>query len=170
MEHTPEQLKNMFDAPIPGSSLTSSPESPQAFEKPPEYTDLKDFIDDMFMNLTDEENMDGILDSMRKGIPVEDIAQLLLFNAFATGKITPDLQLLAIEPTIYLLLGVAEIGGVHDVVLYPEESMGLGEEEEIELLNQDGKRLEQSKPPKLNEIQPPEGISKSLINKLSQGA
>ncbi len=164
------RMKNMFDAPIPGESLTSDPENPAPYETAPEYTDVKSFIDDMFMNLTSEDNLDGILDPLRKGIPVEDVAQVILFTAFSQGKITTDLQLLAIEPTIYLLIGIAQMAGVEGLVLYPEESFDLDEDEEVELLNQDGERIgEGDKAPDIKDIKAPKGISKSLIDKLTQG-
>lgn len=169
MAYNEAQLKTMFDAPIPGESLTSDPENPAAYEKPPQYTDLQRFIDDMFLKLTDEENIDGILDPLRKGIPVEDVAQVILFQAFSSGKVNTDLHLLAIEPTIYLLIGIGQMAGIEDMVLYPEESFDLDEQEQAKLLTEDGQRIEEgSKAPEISEIKAPKGVSKSLIDKLTQ--
>lgn len=169
MAYNEAQLKTMFDAPIPGESLTSDPENPAPYEKAPQYTDLKSFIDDLFLNLTSEDNMDSILDPLRKGIPVEDVAQVILFNAFSSGKINTDLNLLAIEPTIYMLIGIGQMAGVEDMVLYPEESFDLDDQEQAKLLTEDGSRIEEgAKAPDISEIQAPKGISQSLIDKLTQ--
>lgn len=165
-----EQEKLMFDAPIPGEGLTADPENRANFEKPPQYTDVKEFIDDLFLNITAEDNFDGILDSLRKRIPIEDITQLLLFNAFAAGKINTDLQLLAVEPTLYMLIGLGEMAGVEDMVLYPEESFAMSEEEQIQLLTQDGERIDPGEQaPDLEDLKVPKGISKPLLQKLTKG-
>lgn len=157
MDMSPEDQAAMLDGAIPGESLTQDPENPQAYETPPEYTKLEDFIDDLFMNVTKEDNLDGILDAMRKDVPVEDVAQMLLFNAFSSGKINVDLQLLAIEPTIYMLLGLAEYADI-DPVLYPEDPMDVDPEDELQELKGEFK-----------DIPKPEGISKSLLGKLKEG-
>lgn len=168
--YTKEQEKMMFDAPIPGESLTADPENRASFEKPPQYTDVKEFIDDLFMNLTAEDNFDGVLDSLRKRIPVEDVAQLLLFNAFAAGKVNTDVQLLAVEPTIYLLIGLGQMAGVEDMVLYPEETFDMSQEEQIALLTQDGERIDPGEQaPDIKELEVPDGISKPLLQKLTKG-
>ena len=103
--------------------MTSDPENPLPFERPPSYTKLEDFVDDLFMNVTDEGNMDGIMDSLRKGIPVDDVAQLLLFKAVSSGQISTDIMLQAIEPTVYMLIGLGEFFEIEGLVLYPEDEM-----------------------------------------------
>lgn len=162
-------LKNMFDAPIPGESLTTNPDEPQPYETPPEYTDLETYIDDLFYNITSEDSLDGILDPVRKGVPVEDVAQMINFQAFASGKITPDLQLLAMEPTIYMILGLGQAAGIKEMVLYPEESMELTDNQQAQLLQEDGDRIDPGETPDIKEVKVPEGISKSLLNKLQKG-
>lgn len=108
--------------PIPGQSLTQDPESKMAFENPPQFTDLQEFVDEVFMRLSDPEKLEKLYDVMESGIPLEHIAQKLLMKSFREGEITPDMLLLAIEPTIYILISLATYGSV-DVTLYPEEDM-----------------------------------------------
>lgn len=154
---TEEERTSLLDGAIPGESLTQDPENPQPYETAPDYVNLEDFIDDLFMNVTKEENMDGILDALRKEVPVEDVAQMLLFNAFSSGKINVDLQMLAIEPTIYMLLGLSEYAGIAPV-LYPEDDMIDDQEDEIEQLKGD-----------FENIPAPEGVSQTLLGKLKEG-
>ena len=169
-EFNKEQEELMFQAPIPGESLTADPENPSDFEKPPKYVEVEKFIDDLFMNITDEEQIDGILDPIRKGVPIEDVAQMLLFQAFATGQISPDLQLLAVEPVLFMLIGLSQYAGIDDAVLYPEESFGLDDQEVKGLLKEDGDNIDPGEAaPKIEGIKEPKGMSKSLIDKLKQG-
>lgn len=112
----------MMAAPIPGQSLTQNPESRLPYERPPKFTDIQDFIDETFIRFTDEEAMPDLLDSMRMGLPVEYIAEKYLNQAFRKGEITPDMLMLCIEPTIYMLISVATYANI-DPVLYPEDEM-----------------------------------------------
>jgi hypothetical protein len=75
----------------------------------------------------DEDTLDGILDNMRDGLPLEDIAQVLLFEGFSQGKFNPDVMLNAIEPTIYLLAFLANYAEI-PAVIYPEEDFDNDEE------------------------------------------
>lgn len=155
----------MLDGPIAGEGLTQDPENPQPWETAPEYSNLEDFIDDLFLNITGEDNIDGILDPMRKGIPIDDIAQLLLFQAFSSGKVSTDLMMTAIEPTIYMLVGLATFAEIEDPVLYPEDDMLGNGESEISALEQAAKGEDVS----LEELPVPKGVSKSLVDKLKEG-
>lgn len=154
-----------LDGPVPGQSLTQSPENPQSWETAPEYPDLEEFVDELFLNVTKEDNIDGVLDPLRKGIPVEDVAQLVLFQAMASGKISTDLVVLAVEPVIYMLIGLGTVAEIDDMVLYPEDDMMTSEEDEINAMNEELKGSDVS----LENLETPKGMSKSLINKLKDG-
>lgn len=160
----------LFDGPIPGESLTQDPSNPAPYEKPPKFIHVEDFIDDLFMKLTrDEETLDGAMDPIRKGVAIEDTASVLLFQAMASGQITPDLQLLAIEPTIFMLIGLTQYVGIPDAVLYPEEDFALSEEEEIAALRGEDIAKDDGTAKPIKNIPAPEGISKSLAAKIKGG-
>jgi len=151
----------MFDAPIPGESLTQDPEAPQDYETPPQYTAVEDFMDDLALKLTDPDNIDGVMDPIRKKVPLEDVMQMVLFKAMSSGKITVDLMMLAMEPTLYLLIGLAEYSGISDPVLYPEDDMIDDEEDELATLREavgDDVDFEERPVPK--------GVSQSLLEKV----
>lgn len=120
-----------FDGPIPGESLTSNPDTPMPYEKPAEYTSAEKAVEFIFNQLIDENNLDPILDLMRQDLPVENIAQVIIFEGFRQGKWNPDLMLILIEPVIYVLLALAEYAGI-DAVLYPEEDMDEDDDENYE--------------------------------------
>ena len=67
-----------FDGPIPGQSLTNSPESTQPFEGPPEYTNVREATQAIFMSLLEEEMLVEVSRMMSEGIPVCEITTMLL--------------------------------------------------------------------------------------------
>lgn len=112
-----------FDAPIPGEGLTSNPDSPQSWERPPEYTDYDEatkYIFDSLMAAPDQ-----AVDLMSQGLPVDTLATQILFSGFSTGKWNPDLMLLLIEPVIYMLIFICEQAGVdYDLTLDDVDVLG----------------------------------------------
>ena len=42
---------NPFNAPIPGESLTTSPDMKKAWERPPQYTDADDCMEDIYLEI-----------------------------------------------------------------------------------------------------------------------
>jgi hypothetical protein len=107
--------------PIPGQSLTNSPDTPYPWETPPEYTDLNPAIDALFIELTEEDVYLSILGMIEDDVSVGEITQLVLFDGFQKGLWNPDLLMLLIEPTMYMILALAEKAGIPDIKLYQGE-------------------------------------------------
>ena len=127
-----------FDRPIPGESLTSDPDNPMPFEGPPEITQQAEGINYLFLMVTDEEAYPDIMGSIREGVPLSEIAQLILFEGSMQGKWNPDLLLLLFEPLIYMLMALSEKVQI-EYILYPGEEKDdevLDEEQNIELLRE----------------------------------
>ncbi len=137
--------------PVPGESLTANPDQKFPFEQPPVHTDVNEAVEDIFFRLTEKENMDEILNFMRAEIPLEDIAQIYLFSGFREGAFTPDLMLTLIEPTIYILIWMADYAGI-DPVLAPEDEFDFGSEE--------------GEVTSLEELPVPESVPESLLTKI----
>ena len=112
---------NPFNAPVPGESLTSSPETPKAWETPPEYTNQDDAMMAVYMVLTEQETLRGLIEIISDGIPLDELAQVVLYKGYTEGKYTPDMMLMLAEPTIYLLIAIADYAEIKDYVLYSEE-------------------------------------------------
>jgi len=94
--------------PIPGQSLTNSPEEPYNWEKPSEYTNPREAMIYVFESLTVPETTTNILLSLNKGVGVIDIASITLYSGFLEGKWNPDLMTLLMEPTMYMIMALAE--------------------------------------------------------------
>ena len=112
---------NPFNAPIPGESLTSSPDNAKPWERPPQYTDEEDAMRAVYMVLTEQDSLRGLIEIISEGVPLDEIAQVVLYKGYVEGKYTPDLMLLLAEPTIYLLIAIADYAQIKDYVLYEGE-------------------------------------------------
>lgn len=111
---------------IPGQSLTNDPSQPYNWEKAPEFTNSKEAMLYVFENLTVPETTANILLSLSKGIGVIDIASITLYTGFTEGKWNPDMMMLLMEPTMYMVMALAEKAELDFVMDSAEE---VGEEE-----------------------------------------
>ena len=112
---------NPFNAPIPGESLTASPENAKAWERPPEYTEQDEAMMAVYMVLTEQSTLRGLIEIISDGIALDELAQVILYKGYTEGKYTPDMMLMLAEPTIYLLIAIADYAEIKDYVLYNEE-------------------------------------------------
>ena len=109
------------DRPIAGQSLTDNPDLVYKWQQPPEFTDLPTAIDGMFIKLTEPDALSSITDMASRGTPIADITKVILYAGFEEGMFNPDLMSLMIEPTMYMVMGLAEKAGVLDYKIYREE-------------------------------------------------
>jgi len=119
--------------PIPGQSLTNSPDESYAWEKTPQFTNLQSATDALFVELTEPEVYDSVLTMIEQGESIANVAQVVLYDGFQKGMFNPDLMMLLIEPTMYILMALAEKGGIDDYKIYNgEEEDELDDESELE--------------------------------------
>ena len=114
-ETTPE-LQEYFgkmDRPLPGESLTEDPDVAQPYTGSPEFTVPQEAIDYMFDTMTEEGNYETLMQGLLDGATVMELTRLLLFSGFNEGKFNPDLMTILIEPTAYLIMGLAETTKAH---------------------------------------------------------
>jgi len=112
---------NPFNAPTPGESLTTAPDMPKQWETPPEYTEQDEAMEAVYMELTSEDNLMPLIQLIDDGTPLDQVAQVLLYRGYTKGLYTPDLMLMLAEPTMYLLIAIADYANIKDYVLYEGE-------------------------------------------------
>ena len=128
---------NPFQGPIPGQSLTNSPDARQPWEEPPIYTNIKEAREAMLLEILKEENLQTIIVLMNDGMSISQLTEMLLFIGFTKGQFNADLMMLLAEPTMYMLLAIAEAVGIEppinrdDLINADEED--LDEEETAEV-------------------------------------
>jgi len=159
---------NPFNAPIPGESLTAFPDTPKAWERPPEYTDQDEAMMAVYMILTEQDTLKGLIGIISEGIPLDEIAQVVLYKGYTEGKYTPDMMLMLAEPTIYLLIAIADYAEIKDYVLYEGEDDDPDAkipDDNITPINMDEEELpEEKEKPKPSK----ENISSSLLSRIEK--
>jgi len=116
--------------PIPGSSLTNSPEAPYVWEQAPQFVELQPAIDALFLELTEPEAYHSTMDLVRNGMSIGDISQIILTDGFQKGMWNPDLLMLLLEPTMYMIIAFAEKAGIQDYITYEGEEDEPDDEDE----------------------------------------
>ena len=123
---SPEQMEiaaAAFNKPIPGQSLTNSPDQPYAWEQAPKYTSVPQAALAIFADLTEEENFVQLMTALKSGTSVSDITSVILYRGFQLGQFNPDMMLLLMEPVMYMILALAEKVGLGDVLGYEGEQL-----------------------------------------------
>ena len=111
MEEFNQEAVNAFaqaGKPIPGQSLTSNPDEPRPFERPPDFTNFKEALDFIAADLLLEENYTPMVLAIADGVPITDLAMQIGYVGFREGKWNPDLMMMLMEPLMYLLMALAE--------------------------------------------------------------
>jgi hypothetical protein len=105
------EFLGQMQRPIPGQSLTNSPDSPYPWEQPPEFTEIQPAIESLYVSLTEDDAYEAIVDLIDADNTIADAAQIVLYAGFEEGLWNPDLMTLLIEPTMYLIMGLVERAG-----------------------------------------------------------
>jgi len=105
------EVLGQMQRPIPGQSLTNSPDTPYPWEQPTEFTEIQPAIESMFINLTEEDAYEALVDIIDADNTIAEAAQIILFAGFEEGLWNPDLMTLLIEPTMYLIMALVERAG-----------------------------------------------------------
>jgi len=105
------EVLGQMQRPIPGQSLTNSPDNPYPWEQPTEFTEIQPAIESMFINLTEDDAYEALVDIIDADNTIAEAAQIILFAGFEEGLWNPDLMTLLIEPTMYLIMALVERAG-----------------------------------------------------------
>jgi len=137
------EVLGQMQRPIPGQSLTNSPDTPYPWEKPTEFTEIQPAIESMFINLTEDDAYEALVDIIDADNTIAETAQIILFAGFEEGLWNPDLMTLLIEPTMYLIMALVERAGrvEYKIDREPDE---LDEEDKAEQITAMEKLLSQA--------------------------
>jgi len=115
---------NMFDKPIPGQSLTSTPRN-APYENPPEINDPEEALQVHLQRLTEPKKMDAVIRMLDIGVDIQTMTEGILRSAVLNGIHSVDVSLI-IAPVIheYIKLTADQVG-----IKYKE---GFDDEEESE--------------------------------------
>lgn len=101
----------MFNAPIPGQSLTSEPKN-YPWENPPEFPEPEDALMFHMERLEDPKKIKAMMSLLELGLDVTTMTEGILRGAVAEGRHSIDVSLI-IAPIIHeYIVGTAEAAGV----------------------------------------------------------
>ena len=110
-------IENIFDAPIPGQSLTNTPGN-YPWEHPPQYTNIEQASEYVWDILHREESLDQVLTFLRNGVPVEAVARIILFGGFMEGKWSVDVALLIAEVVFKQIMAIGIKANIQNINLF----------------------------------------------------
>lgn len=102
---------NLFDAPIPGQSLTTEGGS-RPWEQEPMYSTVEEAFEFYATRITDPSINESLLDAVEMGTPITSIAEILVQNSAMEGKHNIDVSILVLPVVMELIAYVAEEAGV----------------------------------------------------------
>lgn len=146
--------------PIPGQSLTSSPEERRPFEQAPEFIKFKDALDYTASELLLKENYMPLMQSVADGVPIVDLALQIGYVGFREGRWNPDLMLMLMEPLMYLLMALAEKAGIEYKIDNEED------EDDDSMLEQTAKNISEQVKEKSVKGIPAGAIPQDILEKI----
>ena len=115
------KVTTQLGRPIAGQSLTTDPDNPAPYEKPPRFTSVHEASEFLFEKLIEEETYMQVMELLIDDMPIMDITRTLLFQGFTEGQWSPDLMLMLVEPVAYMLLALAERAQIEPIIYRAEE-------------------------------------------------
>jgi len=115
-------MASVFDAPIPGQSLTDEPRN-HPWERPPEISDPEEAIDFHINHLNKTNVMDNLLQVLQLGVPLAPLAKTIVTKAQMDGIHSVDVGLIVLPVVQEELKAIAEDSGI-------PFKMGDGDDEE----------------------------------------
>ena len=101
----------IFDAPIPGSSLTKEMGG-SPYKNPPQYSTVEDAIDFYIGRMATEEFSDKLVTSLELGVSVAQIANIMQIHGVMEGQHTLDVSMLILPVLMEFIRLIADTRGV----------------------------------------------------------
>lgn len=119
---TPRELNSgMFDAPIPGQSLTVKLGS-RPWQKPPKLVTIEEVMDFYLDKFEDEDFIQAVVESMKLEIPLTATAQIMQLSGVMNGIHTADTGTLVTPVIIEAMRLVGDSAGI-DYIVGTEKSI-----------------------------------------------
>lgn len=103
--------KAVFNAPIPGESLTAELGG-RPWQTPPKLTTVDEAIDYYMERMSSEEFMDQVVDVMESGVPISVIANTLQLASVMDGIHSVDIGMLVIPIIMEMMMLLADSAGI----------------------------------------------------------
>jgi hypothetical protein len=106
-------MPQVFDAPIPGQSLTKPPGATK-WEKPPQFIEEQEALEWLWGKLLLPEGVGNIIVLLKNGVSVFEMASTLLYAGIADGRWSLDLAYQMMQETTWMIEAIANKSGVKE--------------------------------------------------------
>jgi hypothetical protein len=103
--------EEIFDAPIPGMSLTHELGA-RPWQQPSQFSTVDEAIEYYMASMTTEEFMDQIIEVLELGVPVTSIANSMQLSSVMEGKHTVDVGMLVVPILMELIMLLGDSAGI----------------------------------------------------------
>ena len=103
----------LFDAPIPGQSLTAELGG-RPWQSPAQYSTVDEAIEYYMSRMATDEFADSLLEVMEMGIPLTTMANTIQMSSVMEGKHSVDVGMLVMPMLIEMMMLIGDSAGVED--------------------------------------------------------
>lgn len=137
-------MDEMFNAPIPGQSLTNEPGN-VPWEQPPQMVDLPELVRYYTERLTEPEGVEAVTELLKSGEPCLKVAKTMMRFSVMKGVHTVDAGMLAMPVIVELIKTIGDLNDIEYDVVEEGERMPKPPSESmiLELLNESKQMLEE---------------------------
>ena len=93
-------------------------------------------MEEIFLQITEKENLIELIGLLMKKQPVDEIAQVILYKGITEGLFNMDLMLMLVEPTMYLLIAIAEEYDIEPII-YEEQDIDMADKEDMDTVKKE---------------------------------
>ena len=104
---------SIFNAPIPGQSLTSGKPGSRPYERAPELNTVEEALAFYMQKLSDQEVIDDFMILLESGAPIKPVVESLYMSGVMRGKHNLDIGLLVALPLMEFFAAVADSYGIN---------------------------------------------------------
>ena len=119
----------IYDAPIPGSSLTKEVGA-SALKNPPRYTTVDEAIEFYVKQMSTKEFGNKLADTLEMGVPVTSLANIIQMHSVMEGRHTLDVSMMLLPILMEMIAYIAESRNV-DYDMGTDEDKDIPSEEAI---------------------------------------
>ena len=101
----------MFDAPIPGQSLTHELGA-RPWQSPPQFTNVDDAVEFYVTRMAEDSFSEKLVDTMEMGIPLTTLANIMQMNNVMEGKHSVDVGILVMPVLIEMMRLIGDSAGI----------------------------------------------------------
>ena len=109
-----EREQNIFDAPIPGQSLTDEPKN-YPWESPARFSKVEDAAAFVWERIHKKNTLTKIILMLQTGVSVDSVSKVIIFSGFLEGAFSVDTAILLTPAVQKMILAVGKAAKIKEI-------------------------------------------------------